>query len=206
MIETVYGLGANALNRDAVCDIFKAKNRPFNGAHPFICPIVDPVIVHVLSEEDAERYIDVCEEVIPKTRFSYLGTQRISCSCNLLLARSIDCCNESQRYSSERTYSLIPKSDVGSAGTGKVGFRCPKQPLARELLRIVMIWLCVHSSRVYPLQLHQRTNLAIFPLPALNMCTTTYQIGQSRLLMGAKCSTSVCLLSVVSVKSESKVQ
>lgn len=30
-IETVYGLGANALNRDAVCDIFKAKNRPFNG-------------------------------------------------------------------------------------------------------------------------------------------------------------------------------
>lgn len=30
-IETVYGLGANALDRDAVCDIFKAKNRPFNG-------------------------------------------------------------------------------------------------------------------------------------------------------------------------------
>lgn len=30
-VETVYGLGANALNRDAVCDIFKAKNRPFNG-------------------------------------------------------------------------------------------------------------------------------------------------------------------------------
>ena len=31
VLETVYGLGANALNRDAVCDIFKAKNRPFNG-------------------------------------------------------------------------------------------------------------------------------------------------------------------------------
>ena len=31
LIETVYGLGANALNRDAVCDIFRAKDRPFNG-------------------------------------------------------------------------------------------------------------------------------------------------------------------------------
>ena len=31
LLETVYGLGANALNRDAVCDIFKAKDRPFNG-------------------------------------------------------------------------------------------------------------------------------------------------------------------------------
>lgn len=31
ILETVYGLGANALNRDAVYDIFKAKNRPFNG-------------------------------------------------------------------------------------------------------------------------------------------------------------------------------
>lgn len=30
-VETVYGLGANALNRDAVCDIFRAKDRPFNG-------------------------------------------------------------------------------------------------------------------------------------------------------------------------------
>lgn len=29
-VETVYGLGANALNREAVCDIFKAKDRPFN--------------------------------------------------------------------------------------------------------------------------------------------------------------------------------
>ena len=69
IIETVYGLGANALNRDAVCDIFKAKNRPFNGLYPLICSIIDPVIVHVLSEEDAERYIDVCEEVIMKLDF-----------------------------------------------------------------------------------------------------------------------------------------
>lgn len=35
--ETVYGLGANALNEEAVLSIFAAKKRPLN----------DPVIVHV---------------------------------------------------------------------------------------------------------------------------------------------------------------
>lgn len=37
--ETVYGLGANALNREAVLRIFEAKNRPLS----------DPVICHVSS-------------------------------------------------------------------------------------------------------------------------------------------------------------
>jgi L-threonylcarbamoyladenylate synthase len=41
--ETVYGLGANALNRDAVLSIFAAKKRP----------LTDPVIVHVRGIEDA---------------------------------------------------------------------------------------------------------------------------------------------------------
>ena len=35
LVETVYGLGANALNREAVCDIFKAKDRPFNGKRSY---------------------------------------------------------------------------------------------------------------------------------------------------------------------------
>ena len=35
--ETVYGLGANALNKQAVLDIYKAKKRP----------LTDPLIVHV---------------------------------------------------------------------------------------------------------------------------------------------------------------
>ena len=42
--ETVYGLGANALNAAAVAKVFAAKDRPrFN-----------PLIVHVLGEEEAE--------------------------------------------------------------------------------------------------------------------------------------------------------
>lgn len=45
--ETVYGLAANALNEDAVLNIYKAKNRPsFN-----------PLILHIQSWEEAKKYI-----------------------------------------------------------------------------------------------------------------------------------------------------
>lgn len=43
--ETVYGLGANALNRDAVLKLFAAKKRPLD----------NPPIVHVASVEDVQR-------------------------------------------------------------------------------------------------------------------------------------------------------
>jgi len=46
--ETVYGLGANALDDHAVSAIFAAKERPrFN-----------PLIVHVLQRGDAERFVE----------------------------------------------------------------------------------------------------------------------------------------------------
>ncbi len=44
--ETVYGLGALALDRDAVKRVFEVKGRP----------ATHPLIVHVLGEEDARRY------------------------------------------------------------------------------------------------------------------------------------------------------
>ena len=44
--ETVYGLAANALSREAVVKIFEAKNRPS----------FDPLIVHVASAADFEIY------------------------------------------------------------------------------------------------------------------------------------------------------
>lgn len=43
--ETVYGLGADALNAKAVCKIFETKKRPH----------FDPLIVHVASPEEAAR-------------------------------------------------------------------------------------------------------------------------------------------------------
>jgi L-threonylcarbamoyladenylate synthase len=45
--ETVYGLAANALDKDAVTKIFRIKGRPAN----------NPIIVHVASVEMAERCV-----------------------------------------------------------------------------------------------------------------------------------------------------
>ena len=50
--ETVYGLGANALDASAIAKIFAAKERPrFN-----------PLIVHVLGLEEAEAYAEVSDK------------------------------------------------------------------------------------------------------------------------------------------------
>ena len=46
--ETVYGLGANALNADACIEIFNSKGRP----------LTDPLIVHVHSMEQGLSLID----------------------------------------------------------------------------------------------------------------------------------------------------
>ncbi|HOK57081.1 MAG TPA: L-threonylcarbamoyladenylate synthase [bacterium] len=43
--ETVYGLGANGLNSDAVIKIFEIKKRPF----------FDPIILHIGKKEDLEK-------------------------------------------------------------------------------------------------------------------------------------------------------
>ncbi|MFL5752364.1 MAG: L-threonylcarbamoyladenylate synthase [Bacteroidia bacterium] len=45
--ETVYGLAANALNKEAVLKIFQAKNRPF----------FDPLIIHAGSIDQVRNYV-----------------------------------------------------------------------------------------------------------------------------------------------------
>jgi L-threonylcarbamoyladenylate synthase len=60
--ETVYGLGANALNKDACLNIFKAKGRPND----------NPLIVHISKPQDAEKiaytnnlYYKLAEKFMP---------------------------------------------------------------------------------------------------------------------------------------------
>ena len=55
--ETVYGLGANALDPTAVLTIFQAKKRP----------LTDPVIVHVNSLEQAYPLISETDPDILQT-------------------------------------------------------------------------------------------------------------------------------------------
>lgn len=51
--ETVYGLGANALDADAVAKIFEAKGRPS----------FDPLIIHLSSPEEIHDYCDLSPEL-----------------------------------------------------------------------------------------------------------------------------------------------
>ena len=62
--ETVYGLGANALDAAAVERIFQAKNRPRNS----------PLIVHVDSVEMARRFAaewPAAAEILARRAFVY---------------------------------------------------------------------------------------------------------------------------------------
>ena len=54
--ETVYGLGANAQNDEAVKNIFMAKGRPAD----------NPLIVHVDDFDKIERYVKVVTPVAQK--------------------------------------------------------------------------------------------------------------------------------------------
>ncbi|GAB4159902.1 MAG: L-threonylcarbamoyladenylate synthase [Planctomycetaceae bacterium] len=54
--ETVYGLGANALDERAVARVFEAKNRPH----------FDPLIVHIPSVEHLDRYTHSRPAVVAK--------------------------------------------------------------------------------------------------------------------------------------------
>lgn len=51
--ETVYGLGANALNPEAVKSIFAAKERPLS----------DPIIVHISKQEEAKPLVSISGEI-----------------------------------------------------------------------------------------------------------------------------------------------
>lgn len=55
--ETVYGLAANALNPNAVANIFKAKGRPMD----------NPLIVHISCFEDIEKF-SLASEIPPKAK------------------------------------------------------------------------------------------------------------------------------------------
>lgn len=54
--ETVYGLGANALDKIAVAKIFEVKNRPN----------FDPLIVHIANKEDIYKYVESVNDDVYK--------------------------------------------------------------------------------------------------------------------------------------------
>lgn len=110
--ETVYGLGANALNGQACKSIFEAKGRPSD----------NPLIVHVSTPSDAEKiaytselYYKLAEKFMP-------GPLTI----------------------------ILPKRDIipseVTAGLDTVAIRCPKNEIARALIKAAGIPIAAPSA------------------------------------------------------------
>jgi L-threonylcarbamoyladenylate synthase len=104
--ETVYGLGANALDRAAVEGIFRAKQRP----------AWDPVIVHVAPLDRRESMLECLVEAIPETARLLIEAFWPG-PLTLLLPRR----------------RAVP--DAVTAGRPLVGVRMPAHPAALALIR-----------------------------------------------------------------------
>jgi len=103
--ETVYGLGANALDAEAVAKIFAAKGRPS----------WDPLIVHVSDERMLRRVAEISGEVDARAR--RLMEVFWPGPLTLLLPRTAG----------------VP--DAVTAGRARVGVRMPRHETAIELIR-----------------------------------------------------------------------
>ncbi len=100
--ETVYGLGADATNSEAVGKIFSIKGRP----------ATNPLIVHVVDEAVAKRYVGGWPESAERlARVFWPGP------LTLVLPKG---------------RQIVP---AVTAGLGTMAIRCPDHPLAAELLR-----------------------------------------------------------------------
>lgn len=114
--ETVYGLGADATNVEAVLNIFKAKGRP----------LTDPLIVHVAQAADAESLVELQEE--ERKVFHTLGNTFWPGPLTQIVKAS----------------ARIPAPVT--ANTGFVGIRVPKHRLAKALLERAQVPVAAPSA------------------------------------------------------------
>ncbi|HEX3570551.1 MAG TPA: L-threonylcarbamoyladenylate synthase [Acidobacteriaceae bacterium] len=103
--ETVYGLGANALDAAAVAKIFEAKERPG----------WDPLIVHIADDAMLQRVAAIPDELQEKV--NALAAAFWPGPLTILLPRTAE----------------VP--DAVTAGRPLVGVRMPGHPVAAELIR-----------------------------------------------------------------------
>ncbi len=114
--ETVYGLGANALDGPACDRIFEAKGRPHD----------NPLIVHVLTPSDCQNYADTDSSPL----FQKLSERYMPGPLTIILPKR----------------SIIP--DSVTVGLDTVALRCPKHPIARELIRLSGVPIAAPSANL----------------------------------------------------------
>lgn len=117
--ETVYGLGANALDSAAVAGIFAAKQRPS----------WDPLIVHIADVSQLAQIAEISTELEP--RIHALAESFWPGPLTLLLPRS----------------AAIP--DSVTAGRPLVGVRIPAHPVALDLLRLAKLPIAAPSANTF---------------------------------------------------------
>lgn len=118
--ETVYGLGASALDAGAVARIFAAKERPS----------WDPVIVHIAGRPSANPMLESLVAEIPE-RARRLMTAFWPGPLTLLLPRS----------------PAVP--DAITAGRPLVGIRMPAHRVAFELIRLAGVPVAAPSANLF---------------------------------------------------------
>ena len=126
--ETVYGLGANALNKKAVGKIFEVKGRPID----------NPLIVHIADFKDLKKLAIS----IPK-------------EAEILVYPPKFCLAKSRRarkfWPGPLTLVLFKKKivpDEVTAGTGTVAIRMPKNKIALELIKAAKVPIAAPSANL----------------------------------------------------------
>ncbi len=117
--ETVFGLGANALNNSAVEKIFEAKKRPKS----------DPLIVHLAHFKDAFIYTDMTH--FQKKCFTILaekfwpGPLTIIVKSSPVIAQNV------------------------TSNSGYIGIRIPDHPVALKLLKTCALPIAAPSANIF---------------------------------------------------------
>jgi L-threonylcarbamoyladenylate synthase len=119
--ETVYGLGANALDPEAVARIYSVKGRP-NGS---------PLIVHVASIEKAQSLVVDWPEIADR-----LARRFWPGPLTLVLEKALQ----------EATEKQLPIPDIVTANLPTVGLRMPAHPVALALIRAAGVPLAAPSA------------------------------------------------------------
>lgn len=114
--ETVYGLGANGLDAQAVLGIFEAKGRPLS----------DPCILHVSAAKEAERLLD-----LGHSERAVFNTLAAACWPGPLSIVG-------------KAKAVVPPEVTAS--TGFVAVRCPDHALARQLIAAAGVPLAAPSA------------------------------------------------------------